>query len=153
LAKSSELTTIPESIRDLKLTPKQIKAVTYYVESGCKPADAAREAGYAEETARNAAHHLFKSANVIKAVELYTLEAIKVHAPRALATLVRLSTGAKSERVQMEASMDLLDRAGFKPPDRVQHDVGNLSINLNLGFQNETKKPAHKVIDNNEGGG
>ena len=47
--------------------------------------------------------------------------------------MVRLATNAKSEYVQMEASKDLLDRGGFKAPDRVQHQVGgNLSIKIDL---------------------
>lgn len=55
-------------------------------------------------------------------------------ATKASSTLLRLCTGAKSEYVQLEASKDILDRAGFKAPDKHQHLVkGDFSINIDLG--------------------
>tara|TARA_R110001592_G_scaffold73980_1_gene225169 strand:- start:407 stop:610 length:204 start_codon:yes stop_codon:yes gene_type:complete len=47
--------------------------------------------------------------------------------------LVELSSDAKSEYVQLEASRDLLDRAGIRAPERIQHDVtGDIKINIDL---------------------
>jgi hypothetical protein len=46
-------------------------------------------------------------------------------------TVARLSQGAKSEYVQLEAAKDLLDRAGFKAPD-VTRVEGDLRINIDL---------------------
>jgi len=35
--------------------------------------------------------------------------------------------------VQLEASRDLLDRAGVRAPERIQHDVqGEIKINIDL---------------------
>lgn len=52
---------------------------------------------------------------------------------KASARLLSLSQGAKSEYVQLEASKDILDRAGFKAPEKHQHLVGgNFSINIDL---------------------
>ena len=52
----------------------------------------------------------------------------------ALATVRRLSSGAKSEYVQLEASKDLLDRAGYKPIDRSQVQVaGDIKVSIDLG--------------------
>ena len=46
----------------------------------------------------------------------------------------RLSQGAKSEYVQLEASKDLLDRAGYKPIDRSQVQVaGDIRVSIDLG--------------------
>jgi len=46
---------------------------------------------------------------------------------------VNLSNGAKSEYVQLEASKDILDRAGFKAPDKHQHLIdGNFSVNIDI---------------------
>ena len=47
--------------------------------------------------------------------------------------MVNLSGGAKSEYVQLEASKDILDRAGFKPPERTQHLLdGDIKISIDL---------------------
>ena len=47
--------------------------------------------------------------------------------------LVELSNDAKSEYVQLEASRDILDRAGIRAPDRVQHHVqGDIKISIDL---------------------
>jgi hypothetical protein len=45
-----------------------------------------------------------------------------------------LAKSAKSEYVQLEASKDLLDRAGFKPVDRSQIQVaGDIRVHIDLG--------------------
>ena len=52
----------------------------------------------------------------------------------AAGTVRRLATGAKSEYVQLEASKDLLDRAGYKPIDRSQVQVaGDIRVSIDLG--------------------
>ena len=52
---------------------------------------------------------------------------------KALHKIESLSANARSEYVQLEASKDILDRAGFKAPDKHQHLVaGELSINIDL---------------------
>ena len=51
----------------------------------------------------------------------------------ALATVARLSRTAKSEYVQLEASKDLLDRAGYKPIDRSQVQIaGDIKVSIDL---------------------
>ena len=52
----------------------------------------------------------------------------------AAARLVSLSGGAKSEYVQLEASKDILDRAGFKAPDKHMHlHAGEIKVSIDLG--------------------
>ena len=47
--------------------------------------------------------------------------------------LAGLRKGAKSEYVQLQASKDLLDRAGFKPIDRSQVQVaGDIRVSIDL---------------------
>ena len=47
--------------------------------------------------------------------------------------MVRLASGAKSEYVQLEASKDILDRAGFKAPDKHMHlHAGDISVSIDL---------------------
>ena len=47
--------------------------------------------------------------------------------------LIDLSSGAKSEYVQLEASRDILDRVGLRAPDKVAHNIqGDIKINIDL---------------------
>ena len=56
-----------------------------------------------------------------------------MNATIAASRVMKLATGAKSEYVQLEASRDLLDRAGIRAPERIQHDVqGEIKINIDL---------------------
>jgi hypothetical protein len=58
---------------------------------------------------------------------------ITMGSSKAINKLMTLSAGAKSEYVQLEASKDILDRSGFKAPEKHQHLVaGELSINIDL---------------------
>jgi hypothetical protein len=52
----------------------------------------------------------------------------------ALAQVMKLGRSAKSEYVRLEASKDVLDRAGFKPIDRSQVQVaGDIKVTIDLG--------------------
>ena len=78
--------------------------------------EAARRAGYSEKTVANQACKLKRElASEIR--EELNLNFIS-HAPKALQTLKELAESATSESVRLQASRDLLDRAGFKPADR-----------------------------------
>ena len=78
--------------------------------------EAARRAGYSEKTIANQACKLKRElASEIR--EELTLNFI-THAPKALQTLKELAESSISESVRLQASRDLLDRAGFKPADR-----------------------------------
>ena len=56
------------------------------------------------------------------------------YAPAAVHQLAGLAKQAKSEYVQLEASKDLLDRAGFKPVDRSQVQLaGDIKVSIDLG--------------------
>jgi|TARA_B110000093_G_C12744947_1_gene315987 hypothetical protein len=47
--------------------------------------------------------------------------------------MIELSSGARSEYVQLEASRDILDRVGLRSPDRVSHSIqGDIKINIDL---------------------
>ncbi len=47
--------------------------------------------------------------------------------------LIDLSSGARSEYVQLEASRDILDRVGLRAPDKVAHNIqGDIKINIDL---------------------
>ena len=62
-----------------------------------------------------------------------TAEAFSTHAAMAVHKVASLAKGAKSEYVQLEASKDILDRAGFKPIDRSQVQVaGDIRVSIDL---------------------
>lgn len=71
-------------------------------------------------------------------VQVYMMQCVAEHlgisAGRAAGKLVSLATSARSEYVQLEASRDILDRTGFKPPDRKSSVVeGEITVNIDLG--------------------
>ena len=60
-------------------------------------------------------------------------ETLGINATTAAARLVQLAQGAKSEYVQLEASKDILDRAGFKAPERHMHmHAGDITVSIDL---------------------
>ncbi len=101
-----------------KLTRKQQSLVEHLVANGGTIKDAAHAAGYAEgESGRVSA----SKALALPHVQAYMVDKIReqlgVRATLALSTVTKLASTAKSEYVQLEASKDLLDRAGFKAPE------------------------------------
>jgi phage terminase small subunit len=113
----------------------QTRFVRRYVSGGAtNAAQCAREAGYSEQSALHASSLLLRNPAVREAVQAETLAAIGDAAPGALASMVKLALGAKSEMVRQVASKDILDRAGFKPPDR--HMVamgGSIDVDIRMG--------------------
>ena len=123
---------IPVSNR--KLTRRQIALVDAYVANGGNVTQAAKEAGYAEgDSGRVSAQRALKTAHVKQHMMQVVVDEFSKHAPMALGQLAGLSKRAKSEYVQLEASKDLLDRAGFKPVDRSQVQVaGDIRVSIDL---------------------
>ena len=60
-------------------------------------------------------------------------ESIGINATIASAKVLDLAQGAKSEYVQLEASKDILDRAGYKPTEKSMTLVqGNINVSIDL---------------------
>ena len=118
-----------------KLTDKQTALVDTLVANGCTIAKAAEMAGYAVgESGRVTASKALKLAHVQQYMMQRMNEEFGLSATLAAGTVSRLATGAKSEYVQLEASKDLLDRAGYKPIDRSQVQVaGDIRVSIDLG--------------------
>lgn len=117
------------------LTVKQKALVEAYVANGGNLTAAANEAGYAEgKAARVTAWKTMKVAHVQLYLMQVTAEAFATHAAMAVHKVASLAKGARSEYVQLEASKDILDRAGFKPIDRSQVQVaGDIRVHIDLG--------------------
>ena len=118
-----------------KPTAKQRALVDTLVTEGCSVQKAAEAAGYSSgESARTSGHRALALPHVQQYMQEKMLETFGLSATGALATVARLSRGAKSEYVQLEASKDLLDRAGYKPIDRSQVQVaGDIKVSIDLG--------------------
>ena len=118
-----------------KLTDKQTALVDTLVAEGCSITEAAGKAGYAEgDSGRVSASKALKQPHVQQYMMQCVSEQLGLNAATAAARVMRLATGAKSEYVQLEASKDILDRAGYKPIDRSQVQVaGDIRVSIDLG--------------------
>ena len=118
----------------VKITEKQKKLVDTLVAKGCSIKQASEDAGYAKgESGRVTASKALKPPHVQQYMMQAIADSMSVNATKALNKSVQLSGSAKSEYVSLEASKDLLDRAGFKAPDKVMHShVGNVNVKIDL---------------------
>tara|TARA_R100000935_G_scaffold55950_1_gene86585 strand:+ start:236 stop:616 length:381 start_codon:yes stop_codon:yes gene_type:complete len=117
-----------------KLTKRQSALVDTLVATGCSIKNAAEEAGYAAgESGRVSASKTLRLAHVQEYMMTRISETMGLNATVAAARVLRLAQGAKSEYVQLEASKDILDRAGFKPIDRSQVQIaGDIRVSIDL---------------------
>lgn len=117
-----------------ELTAKQKTLVDTIVAEGCSIREAATKAGYStKDGGRVAASRTLRIPKVQAYMMSQIANTLGLGAVHAAHKLVQLSTNAKSEYVQLEASKDILDRGGLRAPDRVQHSVvGNLKVNIDL---------------------
>jgi phage terminase small subunit len=117
-----------------KLTKKQIALVDTIVANGCSIKEASVLAGYAEgESGRVTASKTLKLPHVQQYMMQVVSESIGLSATTASHRILTLARGAKSEYVQLEASKDILDRAGFKAPDKHMHLVtGDIRVAIDL---------------------
>ena len=117
------------------LTEKQTALVEHLVAYGGTIKEAAQAAGYAEcETGRVSA----SKALALPKVQAYMMQRVRdelgAKATQALHQVTRLSANAKSEYVQLEASKDLLDRAGLKAPEKHRHlNEGDTKVEIDRG--------------------
>ena len=118
----------------VKITEKQKKLVDTLVAKGCSIKQASEEAGYAKgESGRVTASKALKTPHVQQYMIQTISDSMSLNATKALNKIVALSSNAKSEYVSLEASKDILDRAGFKAPDKVMHShVGNIDVKIDL---------------------
>ena len=118
----------------VQLTDKQVKLVDTLVATGCSIKEAAGIAGYAKgESGRVSASKVLRTPKVQAYMQTAIQQTLGLNATYAAHKLSELSTGARSEYVQLEASKDILDRAGFKAPDKHMHlHTGGIKINIQL---------------------
>jgi phage terminase small subunit len=115
------------------LTELQDRFVDAYVMNGGRIEAAAIEAGYSEDSARTLGSRLLKQDKVLAEVYRRTMGRVAMSAPRAFQVVEQLAQTSRSDKVRLEAAVDLMNRAGLKAPDRVDHRVsGEISVQIDL---------------------
>tara|TARA_R100000656_G_scaffold54110_1_gene42708 strand:+ start:282 stop:653 length:372 start_codon:yes stop_codon:yes gene_type:complete len=116
-----------------RMNPKAKLLIDALVQDGLTVKDAAQKIGYKGPSARVNAHKLLKDPDVHNLYLVEIQKKIGLGAHRALGSVLKLSDNAQSEYVKLEASKDILDRAGFKPVDKSQHLIaGDFNIKIDL---------------------
>ena len=116
------------------LTLKQKQLVDTIVTTGCSITKGAETAGYSKgESGRVVASRTLRLPHVQKYMLQCVANTLGVGAGLASNKLLQLATGAKSEYVQLQSCIDILDRTGFKAPEKHQHQVvGDVKVHIDL---------------------
>ena len=117
-----------------KLTKKQRLLIDTIVATGCSVTKASKVAGYSDgESGRVTASKTLRLPHIQEYMQQRIRESIGLNATIASKKVLDLASSAKSEYVQLEASKDILDRAGYKPIDKAMHLVsGNIEVSIDL---------------------
>ena len=120
-----------------ELTDKQKALVDTIVAKGCSIKEASKSAGYSskgsEEAGRVSASRTLRLPKVQKYMASRIADTLGLGAVSASKRLIELSSGARSEYVQLEASRDILDRVGLRAPEKVKHSFeGDIKVNIDL---------------------
>ena len=117
-----------------RITKKQKLLVDTIVANGCSIKKASEIAGYAKgEAGRVTASKTLRVPHIQEYMQQRVRESIGLNATIASKKVLDLASSAKSEYVQLEASKDILDRAGYKPIDKAMHLVsGGIDVTIDL---------------------
>ena len=120
-----------------ELTDKQKALVDTIVATGCSIKEASKSAGYSskgsEEAGRVSASRTLRLPKVQKYMAMRIADTLGLGAVSASKRLIELSSGARAEYVQLEASRDILDRVGLRAPEKVKHSFeGDIKVNIDL---------------------
>lgn len=132
------------------LTAMQKRLVEHLVHDGVTQTEAARLAGFSEKSAKSAGHKTMKKPAAVSYKAYLLAASLDVSAIKALKKVSDLSDAARSEYVQLEASKDLLNRAGLTMEGQSTQGNQGVSININLGGGSE--KPIVDVSSGNSHG-
>jgi len=117
-----------------QVNERQKALVDILISENCSIEEASKRAWYKATTAGSQASQTLKKPHVAEYMYQQIQSSFGINSLQAIHTLSKLSKGAKSEYVQMESAKDILDRAGFKAPDKHQHQiVGDFKVHIDLG--------------------
>ena len=97
-----------------------------FIEEYCLTGNAAKaavKAGYSEKVAKQRGYKLKEQ--FAYQIEERTKKMLQDSVPGALSHLKTLSTDAISEAVKLGAIKDILDRAGYKPTERIEQTISH----------------------------
>lgn len=115
------------------LNSRQKALVDTLVSTGCSVGEASKVAGFKGKTPSTQGYATLKKPHVAEYMYQQIQESFGISALKAQHKLLSLTQNAKSEYVQMESAKDILDRAGFKAPDKHQHQiVGDFKVHIDL---------------------
>ena len=116
-----------------QLTTRQQAFIDNLLTNGGTATQCAIKAGYSEKSAKVEASRLLKQDKVLKALQTQAMKSLGYRSISALETVSNLSQNANSEYVRLEASKDILDRAGIKQEDSTHTQLGNaIQVNIDL---------------------
>jgi len=124
--------TLPKKVT--KINDRQKALVDILVRENCSIEEASKQAGYKVSSAREQGSATLRKPHVAEYMYQQIQQSFGINSLSAIHTLNKLATKANSEYVQMESAKDILDRAGFKAPDKHQHQmVGDFKVHIDLG--------------------
>lgn len=143
---------------DKKLTARQERFIDHYLENGGNSAAAAREAGYAEGSAKVTGCRLLTKANLKQTIEGKRTEMSQNSEDRRakwISHLEHLALSAKRESDQLRAVETLIKAEGWAQPEKseVVTFAGNFLADLSLDEpidEVEAQDPGLKPIEIND---
>lgn len=115
------------------LTPKQRRFADNLFLPATNQEQAAVLAGYAEGSAHVAASRNMRVPAIVAYINACVAQGFQANAIKAAQVVKDISDTAKSEKVRLEASQDILNRAGHNPVEKHAHAVkGELLVNIDL---------------------
>jgi hypothetical protein len=131
-SKTSKVIKLPSG-KEITMRPIVQELVEKVANSGMTVAECALALGYEGEDGRKLAYgHLATDSAKLYLDDLIRNKMRRV-VPKALNNIEELSDTAKSEYVRLQASADILDRAGYQPVQQVQAQVlGDFKVKIDL---------------------
>lgn len=116
-----------------QLTTRQSRFIDNLLAGSTSAKQCAIDAGYSERSAKVEASRLLKNSKVLHVLHQRAKKVLGVRAINALQTVSNLSQYANSEYVRLEASKDILDRAGLTNDTNQTQQIGNaIQVNIDL---------------------
>ena len=116
-----------------QLTTRQSRFIDNLLAGSTSAKQCAIDAGYSERSAKVEASPLLKNSKVLHVLHQRAKKVLGVRAINALQTVSNLSQYANSEYVRLEASKDILDRAGLTNDTNQTQQIGNaIQVNIDL---------------------
>jgi len=116
-----------------ELTTRQQAFIDNLLTNGGTATDCAIKAGYSKKSAKVEASRLLKHDKVLKQLQQQAIKQLGYRSIQAMDTVSNLSANANSEYVRLEASKDILDRAGIRTDEGNSTTLGNaIQVNIDL---------------------